>query len=140
MSVEDIEKRRAARKAAHEQAKAEQELKDLEAIDALEEESGEPLHTMTANRYQQGCPVKIAYRAPTGVEYKRYCDMVGAAMKKNDHQARQKAQELLAQACLVYPVDESRKSMLEAFPGLLISLAIEAAKVAELRSEEEGKG
>jgi hypothetical protein len=42
----------------------------------------------------------------------------------------------------VYPAagSQGRKVMLEAFPGVLVSLSIEVAKVAELRAEDEGKG
>lgn len=136
---EEIERRRNERRAAYDKARDEQTAKDLEAIDALESESGEPLHTMTSNSFKPGVSVKVAFRAPSGAEYKRYCDMVGKAQQKNDAIERRKAQETLASSCLLYPVDDARKAMLEAFPGLLISLAIEAAKVAELRSEDEGK-
>jgi hypothetical protein len=138
-TFEEIEKRRADRRAAHDVARREQETKDLEAIDALEAASGEPLHTMTANGFKAGVSVKAAFRAPSPVEYKRYCDMVGRSQQKPTE--RLKAQELLASACWVYPAvdSEARTAMLEAFPGVLVSLSIEAAKVAELRSEEEGK-
>jgi len=139
--VEEIEKRRSERRKAHDDARDAQALKDLEAIDALEAEHGEPLHTMTANGFKHGVAVKVAFRAPSPTEYKRYCDMVGRAQQKNDAIERRRAQEMLAASCLMYPPEgEARKAMLEAFPGVLISLAIESAKVAELRNEEEGKG
>lgn len=140
-TIEEIEKRRAARRASHDADRLEQERADLEAIDALEETLGEPLHTMTANGFKPGVSVKIAFRAPTAVEYKRYLGMSGRAITANNSDARTKSQELLALGCLVYPADgEARKMMLDAFPGVLVSLSIEAAKVAELRAEEEGKG
>lgn len=140
-TIEEIEKRRAARLADHDKARLEQERVDLETIDALEEANGEPLHTMTANGFKAGVPVKAAFRAPSGIEYKRYVDMVGKAQQKSDSVARVRAQELLAEVCWMYPAKDSdaRKAMFDAFPGVLISLAIEAAKVAELRSEAEGK-
>lgn len=141
-TIEEIEKKRAARRDAANTARADQELADLTAIDKLEEERGELLHTMSANRFTPGAPVKIAFRAPTSVEYKRYKDQVNAAVTKSDARKRVEAQELLASAVLEYPAkgSEALKGALEAFPGLLISLAIEAAKVAELRAEDEGKG
>ncbi len=141
-TIEEIEKRRAARRASHDNDRLEQERVDLEAIDALEETLGEPLHTMTANGFKAGVSVKIAFRAPTAIEYKRYLGMAGRAITANNSDARTKAQELLALACWVYPVENSdgRKAMLEAFPGVLVSLSVEAAKVAEMRAEEEGKG
>lgn len=141
-SLEEIEKRRSERRAQHDQSRKDQELADLEAIDKLEAELNEPLHTMSCNAHKKGVCVKIAFKEPSPIQYKRYADMVGRAMQKNDSVERRKAQEMFAEACWVYPSadSESRKAMLDAFPGLLISLAIEAAKVAELRSEEEGKG
>lgn len=140
-TLEEIQKRRADRLAKQGTDRLAQETLDLEAIDKLEAERGEPLHTMTTNGFKSGVSVKIAFRAPTALEYKRYCDMVGRAQQKNDPIARRSAQEMLADACWVYPVEKSdeRKAMLEAFPGVLISLAIETAKVAELRAEDEGK-
>lgn len=140
-TIEDIEKRRAERRAKHDTARNEQEATDLEAIDALEEERGEPLHTMTANGFKACVAVKVAFRSPSPIEYKRYCDQVGKAQQKADASARMTAQTNLAAVCMVYPADgEDRKALLDAFPGVLISVAIECAKVAELRAEDEGKG
>lgn len=141
-TVEEIEARRAARRTEHDKDRLAQEALDLEAIDALEAAAGEPLLTMTANGYKAGASVKIAYRAPSPVEYKRYCDTVGRAQQRGDSIERRKSQETLATSCWVYPEPgtDARKAMLEAFPGVLISLAIEVAKAAEMRSEEEGKG
>jgi hypothetical protein len=138
----EIEARRAERRAENDKARTAQEALDLEAIDALESERGEPLHTMTANGYRSGVSVKVAFRAPSAPEYKRYCDLVGKAQERKDPTARRQAQEQLAASCWLYPAQDSdgRKAMLEAFPGVLISLAIEVAKVAELRAEDEGKG
>jgi hypothetical protein len=138
--VSEAESRRAARRAEHERARDEQAEVDLVAIDALEAERGEPLHTMTANRFVAGVAYKVAFRAPTALEYKRYADMVGRAQAKGDVAERKKGQEMLASAVIVYPAGEALKTFTEAFPGVLLSVTIEAAKVAELRSEEEGKG
>jgi hypothetical protein len=138
--MSEAEDRRAARRAEHEKARDAQAELDLVAIDALEAERGEPLHTMTANRFVAGVPYRAAFRAPTALEYKRYADMVGRAQAKGDTAERKKGQEMLAAAVLVYPSGDALKSFLDAFPGVLLSVTIEAAKVAELRSEEEGKG
>jgi hypothetical protein len=138
-TIEEVQKRRADRAAKLETDRAAQELTDLEAIDKLEAESGESLHTMSANRFAPGVPYKVAFRAPTAAEYKRYVDQVARAGKSSTEQV--KARDMLAASCLVYPPDgDARKATLEAFPGLLVSVSIEAAKVAELRAEDEGKG
>jgi len=141
-TLEEIEKKRQARREKADTARADQELADLTAIDKLEEERGEPLHTMTSNRFASGAPVRFAFRAPSAIEYKRYKDQVNLAVTKGDAKKRVEAQELLASVVLEYPAKDSDllKATLEAFPGLLISVAIEAAKVAELRAEDEGKG
>lgn len=139
---EEIETRRAERKAAHDKARDEQELSDLEAIDALEQESSEPLHTMTANGFKPGVPVRMAFRDPTPLEYKRYSDMVGRAMLQSNDKMRRDAQATLAQSCWVYPAADSaaRKAVLEAVPGILLALAVAVAKAGEATADEEGKG
>lgn len=138
-TVEEIEARRAARKAQTEQAKAEQYAKDLEAIDALEVESGEEIATLTVNGYKAGLPVLVGVKAPSALQYKRFADQIRNA--KENLNKRAQAQDLLAESCWVYPSDkDARKAMLEAFPGVLVSIAVEVAKLAELRSAEEGKG
>lgn len=140
-NIDEINARRAKRREEHDQARAAQETIDLEAIDALEAEGGTPLHTMTSNDFKSGVPCRVAFRVPTSAEYKRYCDTVGKSASKGDHPERRKNQETLGEACMVYPAKdtEARTALLAAFPGVLLSLAIEAAKVAELRSEDEGK-
>ena len=139
-TLEEIEQRRAARRAKNDDDRKAQEALDLEAIDALEAADGMPLHTMTANGYKPGVAVKIAFRAPSAIEYKRYKDLVNRAGKDRPDE-RVKAQEQLAACCMVYPAADTaeRKALLDAFAGVLISLSIEAAKVAEARSEDEGK-
>src|ERR1700676_2344895 len=93
-TLEEIEKSRATRRAEFDKARVEQELADLEAIDVLESAQGEPLYTMTANGFKLGVSVKVAFRAPSAIEYKRYCDMVGKAQQKSDALERRKAQEM----------------------------------------------
>ncbi len=140
-TTEAIEARRAARREAAAAARAEQERVDLHAIDALEEKGAETLHTMTAGGYKVGVPVRIAFRPPTAPQYTRYKDQVNRAADKKDPGARIAAQELLAESCWVYPEDaDARAAVRDAFPGTLISLAIEVVKFVEMQSEEEKKG
>jgi hypothetical protein len=138
----EIEKRRADRALAIDKGREAQIGDDLGAIDALEEAEGQSYRTMTSNGFKPGVPVKVAYRAPSSPEYKRYKDQVSRAASKNDAKARTEAQELLATVCLVYPAPDTkeREALLDAFPGTLISVAIECAKLAELKAEDEGKG
>jgi hypothetical protein len=138
-TIEEIEAKMAARRKAHDEARDAQLVVDLAAIDALEESRGEPLHKMTCNRFVSGQPVKVAFRAPSAGEYKRYRDMVGKAMQQNDSAARVKAQEMLAASVVLYPGEEARAAFEAAFPGTLLSLTIEAAKLAELKAEDDVK-
>ena len=138
-TLAEVEKRRADRREAADKAREAQEVTDLEAIEALEA-GGAMLHTMTAPRHVPGVVMKIGFRAPTAGEYKRYLDTIGAASQRQDHKGRTAALTTLAASCLVYPAADERAALLAEFPGTLVSLALEAAKIAELRAEEEGKG
>jgi hypothetical protein len=136
--VTEIEARRAERKAATQKAREEQYAKDIEAIDALEIESGEDLETLKVNSFKPGLPTLVGVKAPTADYYKRFAQMIRKAGQNLE--ARAHAQDLLAESCWKYPTDpETRKAMKEAFPGVLVSIAVKAAELAELNSEAEGK-
>lgn len=142
LSIDEIQARRAARRQAlvHAPKKA-QEARDLAAIDALEVELGLCLYTLDANGYVDGVSVKMAFRPATSVEYRRYVDLVTRANDKNRAVETRKAQDQLARACIVYPPQgEERDKFIDAFPGALVSIGIEVAKIAELAADEEGKG
>lgn len=140
--INEIEARRAARKAGLETQKTAQKETDLEAIDALECEHGdESVATLTVNGYRPGLPTMIGVVAPSEPVYRRFVQKVRRA--KDNAEARGSAQDELAVSCWAYPAKDdeaTRKAMLDAFPGLLVSVSIEAARLAELRGAEEGKG
>ena len=138
--IEELEQLRAANKEAREAAEKEQYAKDLEALCKLEEEH-ETIASVKVARFRKGQPTRALLRTPDTIEYKRYVDQIGRAVDKKNTNAMRAAQELLANACWVYPKSpEEKKEMLEAFPGLLTSIALAAAALAEGKSEEEGKG
>ncbi len=137
--IAEIEQRRTARRDKAGEARAEQYARDLEAIDAIEVEKDEELSVLHVAGYRAGLPVVVGVRAPSQQYYKRFASQIRRA--KDNLEERAKAQDMLADVCWAYPADEpTRKAMLEAFPGTLVSVAVEAAKLAELRSAEEGKG
>lgn len=137
--VTEIENRRAERKAAAAKAREEQYAKDLEAIDAMEIESGEELATLKVANYKPGLPSLVGVKAPSEAYYKRFAQMIRKSGQNLE--ARAHAQDLLADSCWVYPKDDDqRKAMKEAFPGVLVSIAVKAAELAELNADEEGKG
>ena len=139
-TIEEIQHRRAARKAAHQVAHDEQARRDLAALDELELEHGDgAVATIKTGRFAPGLPTFAVVRAPSGAQYKRFVDQVRKAGQNLE--ARGKAQDLLGESCLVYPREKAeRDAMLAEFPGLLVSASVEAARLADLRGEEEGKG
>lgn len=140
MSIEEIEARRAKRKAEQEEAEKAQYEVDLEALDALEAEHG-VIAAVRVTRFVKGHPTRAFLKTPTQAQYKRYVDQVAKAHAKDNKKAVRDAQELLAKSCWVYPKEEKeREAMLDAFPGILTSIAISATALAEGRAEEEGKG
>ncbi len=134
------EKRAARRKALVHEPRARQEEADMAAIDALEESMGTCLHTLDASGYVPGVSVKMAFRPASNAEYKRYVDTIGRSTEKNRAEVVRKSQDQLARSCIVYPEGSSRDAFLDAFPGALVSIALEVARLAELSKEEEGKG
>ena len=138
--LKEIEERRAARKAEAKKARAEQYAKDLEALDALEQEHGdESVAALEVSGFVKGLPSIVVVKSPGGTPlYKRYTDMVRKAGKNPEGLG--KAQELLGEACIVYPSDdETRKAMFDAFPGTKVSAYVRAIKFVELESADEKK-
>lgn len=132
-------KRREGREAAADKLREEQEVADLEAIDALEVERGNPLDaSFTVSQFVLGHPVRLGMRAPSEAEYKRYFKQINGAGGNAD--AKVAAHRMLAEVCWVYPESkESRAALLEANGGLLASIGNRASKLAELRADEEKK-
>ncbi len=138
-SIEELEERRAARRAEREKAEREQYATDLAALEGLEDEHGKIAAVKVA--YTKGQPTRAFLKTPTGAQYRRYVDQISKAVEKSNLRSQRDAQELLARSVWVYPKEEKdRAMMLEAFPGLLTSIAIAAANLAEGKAEEEGKG
>jgi len=138
--IAEIEEKRAARKVAIAAAREAQFAVDLEALDALESEHGDGrVARLDVERFVPPHPTFIVLRTPSAVQYKRFCDRVSRASKANDPKARRDAENELGETCWVYPEPDARKAMLEEFPGLLLSVAIRAAKLVEANEVEEGK-
>ncbi len=140
MSLEEIEARRAARRASDADARAVQHLADMTELDALEEKHGagqvKALHVPT---YSKGLPTLIVVKSPSGDgSYKRFADKVRDA--KGHQQMIAAAGEVLARACIVYPTDAGVVAlMVDAFPNLLNDAANAAAGFVQLHAEAEKK-
>jgi hypothetical protein len=140
LSVEELEAKRAARKAEAERLRAEQYAKDLAAIDALECEHPDWVLdiSLRVTNFVPGAPSLVGVRAPKELEYKRFYQSINRA---GNADAKMQAFEQLAKTCWAYPTDEkARQSMCEANPALLVGVGNLANKLAEMQSAEEGKG
>lgn len=139
--VAELEAKLAAKRAERDAAEEEQYEKDLEARIDLEDEHG-TIAAVKVSRFVPGQPTRAFIRTPSSAEYKRYkAQMFASAGGKKGAISPEKAQEMLAEACWVYPAKkEDKDAMLESFPGLLTPMSMAAAALAEGVSEEEGKG
>src|SRR4051812_18130236 len=101
--VEEIEARRAQRKADAEKGRAAQYEKDLEAVDALETEHGYVLDiSLRVANFAPGVPSLVGVRAPSELEYKRFFQSINRA---GNADAKMQAHEQLAKTCWAYPAD-----------------------------------
>lgn len=139
-TLEEIEAARAARRAGIEARKAEQLVRDMEALDAAEIEHGDdmvkPVHL---NTWSPGLPTFVVVRMPTGIEFKRFQDMAKKQPNGKDGDAV-KASNLLADVCVIYPSKEDYARVREACPGVHIVAGTTAADMSAARAEEAGKG
>ncbi len=121
-------------------AEAAQYEKDLEARIRLEDDLG-TLAAVKVVRHVPGQPMQAFVKTPSPSQYKRYKDLVQrSGDDKNGAAKRSDAIDQLARAAWVYPAaEEDREKMLEAFPGILTPIFVAAVRLAEGKSEDEGK-
>jgi hypothetical protein len=134
-TIEEIEARRAERRARESEERDAQYALDLEALDAAEEEHGHSRVAHLAVPFEPGLPTMVICRAPRPVELKRYKD----ALRK-DRADMVAATDQLAVVCRIYPDRDIWERLLERRPGLLTQLGGVAAKLALGVEAEEGKG
>ncbi len=138
--LEDIEKRRAARKAELQAQADEQRVLDLEALDAAEVEHGDTSVAHIDVPYTSGLPTMVVVRAPKDAEIKRY----RAGLKVKDGQldtaASNAAAEQLGAVCVVYPDKETFAKMCEARAALKSQVGARASALSTGKAAEEGKG
>lgn len=148
-----LEKREIAQK-AHDAAHKIQRLKDLHALVELEAEHGmERLIKVDLRGWKidsGAVTMAVAKRARKSDKlYKRFVDMVRRSKKgeKIDDAEVEKAGDMLAQSCLVYPIVPEKpgdggayESTLELFPGFLTTIAAAVVEAAMGKAQEEGKG
>ena len=136
MSIEDIQAKRAARKAAAATAREAQYEKDLEALDAAEEAHGDDRVTvLDLPAHVPGLPTLVIVKTPESKYFKRFRDM---ARKRRDEPGA--AVDLLAGFCVEYPSEEIYKKVCDAFPGTHDCVGAAAVKLAEAKDTAAGKG
>lgn len=139
MATEDeIEARRAERKAALEAQKAEQRAADLEALDAAEIELGDhAVMRVNLPAYAPELPTMLVLRLPKPSEMKRF---QSAVSRDERAKARLEASEMLVRACLVYPEPAVYERVCETFTGVAPSTALVLMEACQAKRAEEGKG
>lgn len=137
MTPKELEERRALRAARVADAKAEQLSKDLEAVDAAEEEhGGDKTATMHLPYFTSGMPTLIVVVAPSKPAYKRYRDQA----HKSKGAVSGKIIDELADVCVVYPDPAVFKAMCDEYTSLRDNCFVACLKLAEAKSDAEGKG
>jgi hypothetical protein len=137
---EELDARRAARRASRAQAQKEQELIDLAAIDDLEVEHGDENIAVLLVPFTPGSVTRAAVRTATTPEIKRYRSKVRPRKVDGELGDTAEAAEQLGRVCTVYPSDEAvRKALFEARPALMAQLGIAALELAQGQAVSEGK-
>lgn len=131
--IEEIERRRAARREALVGERTAQRARDLAALDELEVEHGvEGLCRIELDRYVAGLPTFVVLRLPRAVEMKRY-----VSQAKNDPL---EAANVIASSCVVYPDADTYARVRETFAGVHVHGGVAVLQASQGRHAEEGKG
>lgn len=138
-SIEEIEARRAERKARNAAEERTQYAADLEALDALEVEHGDTNVASVRVPFSPGLPTLVVVRCPHPPEVKRYRARVTPSRDGEKPDYVGPAEELAA-VCLRYPDRETYERMCLARPGIGPQVGLEALKLASGKAESEGKG
>lgn len=140
-ALDEIEKRRAERRAQAGDKRTEQLVIDMTALDELEAEHGlGELARINMPSYKTGLPTMVIVKAARGAVYRRYRDMACKAEDKKDTSLTVKAAELTADTCLVYPPVDTFAAMCEQWPGCKAECGSAAILLAQVEMEREKKG
>jgi len=136
--LEEIEARRAERKAALDDQRKAQLAEDLEALDALEVEHGDANVARVNVPYTPGLPTFVVVRAPKAAEFKRYKERIKSRRDGTPGDPVFAADEL-GECTRVYPDKETFSKMLEARPGLTTPMGVASSNMGTGRADESGK-
>jgi hypothetical protein len=135
--LDGIEARRAARKAAEDEAKAEQYAKDLEELDRLEGVHGCAALGQLRVAFVPGLPTMVIVKRPDGEYVKRFTQQAQAANGKPAAGAA--ATILLGESCVVYPDAATYARMCETFGTLKLNVGNKAFALVNAEAVEAGK-
>lgn len=138
-SIEDIQARRAARKAELAKQCEAQRAVDLAALDAAEVEHGDSNIAYVNVPFTPGLPTLAVVRTPSDPEQKRYRDTVKPKKLDGTFGDTTQAAKQLARAALVYPDPDVYAAQCAARPGLPTQLGLAALKLADAQEAEESK-
>ncbi|OFV81991.1 MAG: hypothetical protein A2Y78_00205 [Acidobacteria bacterium RBG_13_68_16] len=137
----EIQARRAATRAALEEARNTQLATDLEEIEAVELQYGPSSVVVEHPVFAPGLPAAVAVRCPKTAEVKRYQDTIRPS-KRGDMGDPIQAARQLGLVCLAYPPQDSplRAALLEQRPGIEVDFGNAAMRLVAAKAEDEGKG
>lgn len=135
MSIEEIETRRAARKAQLEKDKAEQYEKDVVEVDRLELELGDDrVSVLKMPSFVSGLPTLVVVKSPTPAQMNRFRTRVRKA--NGNAETTGSAKDELATSCLGYPDADTYARMRDAWASIHDSVGNEAIRLGQAEGKE----
>lgn len=137
--LEEIEKKRAARRKTIDDARAEQYVADMTALDELEEKHGaDRVKSLKVKAYTPGLPTMVIIKSSAGEGYHtRFQDMIRKA--KGNKDLENAASQMFAKSSVVYPEKDVLQAMAEAYPNMWVDISNAAIKLVQLEEEDEKK-
>jgi hypothetical protein len=136
--LDEIEAKRAARKAELQAQADEQRVTDIEALNDAEIQHGDTNVCSVDVPFTPGLPTLCIGRLPSGIELKRYRASLKVNGQQVDIAAANEAAAQLGRTVRVYPDAETFAKMCEARPDLASQLGSRATKLAQGKAVAEG--
>jgi hypothetical protein len=143
--IEELEAKRAERRAKVKAAKDERLAIDLESIDAVEAEHGpDHVEVLDVPFVAADLPVRLAFRLPDTQEMDRYRSRLKGKGEPGSKGYQRgdtvKASEELADSTVVYPGPDEYARLCSTYPGIRVQGGTLAAGLAMGDEEVQGKG
>lgn len=142
-TIEEIQEKRAARKAERERLFNGQRAKDLEAINELEEQLGDDqviVVELDLDAWAPGTVTLIGMKKANDVHYRRFLD-VAKSKQEGKPGDRLGAVNQLAASCRIYPAElDEYKKLIDTNPAVHTAAGAEVLKRAQGEESDRGKG